>query len=218
VAAVGGTGACACVRTHCPAFPCPAVLSVVQQTAVAAANKVHILLCLGCCSQGLISPKAATPKPAAPWSQAGTATSSSSSLPASVQQHPHHSSSHKRVEPDLREQIARHLAAESLHAAQPAPPAAADAMTPTAPAGDRPVAAAGVNSATSPAGSSSKGSQQDSPRGRGGKRSSVDFRSPSPRKAGPSRTQLRAVRKLFPISAPSLKPAAALQVCASHEC
>lgn len=220
---------CVYVRAHCNAQPWPALArragvclgscaAAVQQAAVASAKLVHALHAAvpWRCLQGLISPRAATPKPV-PWSQAGTTSCSSpcaAAMPAPVPlQQSQHSSSHKRVEPDLREQIARHLAATgSLHAV---PPAAADALTSTAAAGEHPVAATTASSANNPTSSSStgssKGSQQDSPRGRSGKRSSIDARSPSPRKAGPSRTQLKAVRKLFPISAPSLKPAAALQ-------
>jgi len=185
-------------------------------------------------AQGLISPRAPSRQPPAPWADTpsanphGSSSGSSSSnacasggavLPPPPHLHIHlqHQQSHRRGEPDLREQIARQLAASQgpcSHDLQAVAAVVAGGgaerchpMQPAAGSG-----AGGCSSSNS--GGSSKGGLHDSPRSKAGSKGgggSSAGSSPT-RRAELSRTQLKAVRKLFPIRAPSLKPAAALQV------
>lgn len=180
-------------------------------------------------AQGLISPRAPSKQTPAPWGDAHSANpysnsgSSSSNacasagtactvLPPPPHLHIHlqRQQCHRKVEPDLREQIARQLAASQGPSNDPQAVAAAgtERCQPWQAA-----AGSGAGGCISSSGSSHKGGRYDSPRNKADSKeggSSADSR--PTRRAELSRTQLKAVRKLFPIRAPSLKPAAALQV------
>ena len=142
-------------------------------------------------------------------------SSSSSALHVSGPLHsPSHHTHSRRAEPDLREQIARHLVStqgpgsDSAVAGRPPGEGQHPEPLPAGAAGQRNPRA----SLDSPRGSSSRRRSLDSPAGSSKGSRSSSTGSNGRKIAELSRTQLKAVRKLFPIMQPSLKPAAALQV------